>query len=57
MVRASVTEYAASKFQARGLAFSQAEVEAFYSSRYRLEPLFQLQGEVGPYWAYQLSAK
>ena len=43
--------------EARGLAFSQSEIEAFYSSRYRLEPLFQVKGEIGPYWAYQISAK
>lgn len=43
--------------EARSLAFSQEEVEAFYDSHYRLEPLFRLTGELGPYWAYQLSAK
>lgn len=41
---------------ARGLTFSQAEVEEFYS-RYRLEPLFRLKGDLGPYWAYQLFPK
>jgi len=41
---------------ARGLTFSQAEVEAFYN-RYRLEPLFRLQGDLGFYRAYQLFPK
>ena len=41
---------------ARGLTFSQAEVEAFYR-QYRLEPLFRLRGDLGLYWAYQLFPK
>ncbi|MCC7352835.1 MAG: hypothetical protein IT330_03685 [Anaerolineae bacterium] len=41
---------------ARGLTFLQAEVEAFYS-RYRLEPLFRLRGDLGLYQAYQLRGR
>lgn len=41
---------------ARGLALTQAEVEAFYS-QYHLERVFQLQGDLGLYWAYQVSLK
>jgi len=41
---------------ARGLTFSQAEVERFYS-RYRLEALFRLRGDFGFYWAYRVWPK